>query len=124
MFQGIGGLKATKLPITLQKQEPTNNTKLMLSSLLFKLHYILFSERKAVTTENDLVLTIHCKDYSLLTIILCTIKFFYIYILLFFPIKTLKYLDLACMLLMFQILQVRLVSINNNLDIKGNKLFQ
>ena len=66
MFQGIGGLKATKLQITLQKQEPTNNTKLTLSSLLFKLHYILFSERKAVTTENDLVLTIHCKDYSLL----------------------------------------------------------
>ena len=44
MFQGIGELKATKLQIALQKQEPTNKTKLMLSSLLFKYYAILFSD--------------------------------------------------------------------------------
>ena len=69
MSQGIGELKATKLQIALQKQELTNKTKLMLSSLLFKLHYLGF--RKAVTTDNNLVLTIYCKTYFLLTI--CTV---------------------------------------------------
>ena len=69
MFQGIGELKAMKLQIALQKQELTNKTKLMLSSLLFKLNYLVF--RKAVTTDNNLVLTIYCKTYFLLTI--CTV---------------------------------------------------